>query len=138
VNRPILLDTCAAIWAGMGESMSPDAVEALAGAADAGVPVLVSPMSAWEIGLLTARGRLLLSMPPVRWWASFLDRCGVGHAELEPDILIGSSFLPGAPPSDPADRIIAATARHYGCRLMTRDRRLLEYGAAGHIQTIGC
>jgi PIN domain nuclease of toxin-antitoxin system len=52
--------------------------------------------------------------------------------------LIASSFLPGRPPRDPADRIIAATARDYGCTLMTRDRALLDYGEQGHIRVLAC
>jgi PIN domain nuclease of toxin-antitoxin system len=59
-------------------------------------------------------------------------------ADMSPDLLISSSFLPGAPPRDPADRIIAATAREYGYVLVTRDRLLLEYAEQGHIQALVC
>jgi PIN domain nuclease of toxin-antitoxin system len=59
-------------------------------------------------------------------------------ADMSPDLLIASSFLPGRPPRDPADRIIAATARDYGCTLMTRDRALLDYGEQGHIRVLAC
>jgi PIN domain nuclease of toxin-antitoxin system len=57
---------------------------------------------------------------------------------MSTDILIASSFLPGAPPNDPADRIIAATAREHGYALVTRDRALLDYAEQGHIQSIVC
>jgi PIN domain nuclease of toxin-antitoxin system len=53
-------------------------------------------------------------------------------------LLIASSFLPGKPPRDPTDRIIAATARELGALLVTRDRVLLEYGEAGHIAAMAC
>jgi PIN domain nuclease of toxin-antitoxin system len=49
-------------------------------------------------------------------------------------ILIVSSFLP----RDPADCILAATAREYGATLVTRDRALLNYGRQGHISVVGC
>jgi PIN domain nuclease of toxin-antitoxin system len=39
---------------------------------------------------------------------------------------------------DPADRIIAATARDHGATLMTRDRALLAYGEQGHIRVEEC
>jgi PIN domain nuclease of toxin-antitoxin system len=52
--------------------------------------------------------------------------------------LIASSFLPGKPPRDPADRIIAATARDLGATLVTRDRALLDYGSQGHIAVLEC
>jgi PIN domain nuclease of toxin-antitoxin system len=59
-------------------------------------------------------------------------------AELSPDILIASSFLPGKPPRDPADRIILATARDLGATLITRDRALLAYGEEGNVSVAAC
>jgi PIN domain nuclease of toxin-antitoxin system len=59
-------------------------------------------------------------------------------AELSPQILIASSFLPGDPPTDPADRIFAATAREYGYTLVTRDRPLLDYAEQGHLKALAC
>jgi PIN domain nuclease of toxin-antitoxin system len=47
-------------------------------------------------------------------------------------------FLPGKPPRDPADRIIAATARDLGATLVTRDRALLAYGEEGHVAVLEC
>lgn len=57
---------------------------------------------------------------------------------MPPSILLGSSFLPGKPPNDPADRIIAATARDLDATLLTRDRMLLDYAEQGHIRAIAC
>jgi PIN domain nuclease of toxin-antitoxin system len=59
-------------------------------------------------------------------------------ADMRPDLLIESSYLPGRPPRDPADRIIAATARDLACTLVTRDRALIEYGEQGHVQIAEC
>jgi PIN domain nuclease of toxin-antitoxin system len=53
-------------------------------------------------------------------------------------LLIASSFLPGKPPTDPTDRIIAATARELGATLITRDRALLAYGEQGHAAVLEC
>jgi PIN domain nuclease of toxin-antitoxin system len=135
--RPILLDTCAFIWIANREPMAPTAEAQLreAGATKGGVAV--SPISAWEIGLLTSRGRITLTLEPRDWFQKGLDS-GVCLAEMAPEVLIGSSFLPPSSLRDPADRVIAATARAYGFRLMTRDRPLLEFGAAGHLEAIAC
>jgi PIN domain nuclease of toxin-antitoxin system len=57
---------------------------------------------------------------------------------MSPELLIAASFLPGKPPRDPADRIIAATARDLGATLITRDRVLLDYGAQGHLSVVAC
>jgi PIN domain nuclease of toxin-antitoxin system len=59
-------------------------------------------------------------------------------AALSPEILIASSFLPGEPPSDPADRILLATARDLGAMLVTRDRAILAYGESGQVSTLAC
>jgi PIN domain nuclease of toxin-antitoxin system len=61
---------------------------------------------------------------------------GVRLAEMSPDVLIASSYLPGKPPKDPTDRIMAATARELGATLITRDRALLDYGAQGHVAVL--
>lgn len=134
----LLLDTCALIWIAAGDPISDAASEALNEVAEQGAAVCVSPISAWEVGLLVARGRLALSMPPQAWLAAFLGQPGVALAPMPVDTLVDSSFLPGAPPRDPADRIILATARAGGMRILTRDREMLAYAREGHAWTIEC
>lgn len=134
----LLLDTCAAIWLSQDDPVAADALEAVDQAARDGTAIYVSPMTAWEVGLLNARGRIALSTPPEDWFAALLAVPGVALAELTPKILIASSFLPGEPPRDPADRIIAATARALRLQLITRDRLLLAYADQGHIQALAC
>jgi PIN domain nuclease of toxin-antitoxin system len=63
---------------------------------------------------------------------------GAFAAELTPEVLIASQELPGELHRDPADRILGATARQYGYRLLTRDKPLLAYAEAGHLQAIAC
>ena len=77
-------------------------------------------------------------MEPAIWFRTFATQTWLTLAPLTPDILIQSSFLPGQPPRDPADRIIAATARTLGYRVVTRDRLLLGYAEAGHLEAIPC
>lgn len=87
--------------------------------------------------MLVAKGRLALSLSPLIWFEQVLD-LGVDLAPLTPEILIASSNLPGPQLRDPADRIIAATARSFGYRLMTRDQPMLDFAAAGHATAIAC
>jgi len=63
---------------------------------------------------------------------------GTALAEMTPELLLESSFLPGNLHKDPADRILAATARQYGYTLMTRDRALLDYARQGHLSVLEC
>jgi len=88
--------------------------------------------------MLVARQRLKLLITPQRWFARLFEAPNVRLADMSADVLIASSFLPGTPPRDPTDRILAATARDYGATLMTRDRTLLDYGEQGHVRTIAC
>src|SRR5437016_13942892 len=138
MDAPLLLDTCAAIWLAQAEKLNDEATRALEKAYDAGVTAYVSPITAWEVGLLMSRGRLSLLIKPQLWFQRLFDVLNFRLAGMPPEVLIASSFLPGMPPRDPADRIIAATAREYGYRLMTRDRPLLAYAEQGHIQALGC
>ncbi|MGH6992668.1 MAG: type II toxin-antitoxin system VapC family toxin [Caulobacteraceae bacterium] len=134
IERPVLLDTCAMLWFVDG-TLPADMMEAL-NTTESG-EALISPISAWELGLLTSRGRLTLSRSVADWFGDLLET-GVALAAMPPAILIAASFLPGEPPKDPADRIIAATARAFGYRVMTRDRGLLAYGESGHLETLAC
>jgi len=136
--RPLVWDTCAAIWIYDQAELSKTALDLLAAAHQGGVPSYVSPITAWEVGLLSSRGRLQLRMAPERWFAKLFEIPGVHVAPMPPELLVASSFLPGKPPRDPADRIIAATARDLGATLMTRDRVLLDYGKQGHVSVVGC
>jgi PIN domain nuclease of toxin-antitoxin system len=138
MDSGLLLDTHAAYWIANGEPVSNEAVAALADANDRGLPVLVSPITAWEIGMLVSRNRISLAINPEDWFQQLLDVGGVELAPMPPGLLIASNFLPGNVPRDPADRIIAATARRGGHRLITRDRALLDYAGAGHIRAIAC
>jgi PIN domain nuclease of toxin-antitoxin system len=135
---PLLLDTCAAIWLAEAETIAKDATQVLEEVYDAGASVYISPITAWEIGLLNSRGRLALLIKPQLWFQRLLEVLSFQLADMSPQLLIASSFLPGTPPRDPADRIIAATAREYGYRLVTRDRLLLAYAEQGHIQAVIC
>jgi PIN domain nuclease of toxin-antitoxin system len=137
-TAPLLLDTHAAVWITEDQPLAAAAAEAIDAAYRAGSTVFVSAITAWEIGLLVSRNRLSLVARPERWFQRLLAIPGVKLADLSPDILIASSFLPGEPPRDPADRIILATARDLGATLITRNRLLLKYGKDGQVSTIPC
>jgi len=137
MQSPILLDTCAVIWV-VEDAISATASQCLDAVERAGIGVHISPITAWELGLLAARGKLTSPMSPQRLFARILAAPHVHLADMPPEVLILSSFLPGLPPRDPADRILVATAREYGYRLMTRDRVLLDYAKQGYIQAVVC
>lgn len=136
--RPLLLDTCTLIFLTQKARMAAAAIDAMKAANEGDATSFISPISAWEIGMLVSHERLQLLIRPERWFANLFDAPGVRLADMSADLLIASSYLPGKPPNDPMDRIIAATARELGATLITRDRRLLAYGEQGHMAVLAC
>ncbi|MCP5084802.1 MAG: type II toxin-antitoxin system VapC family toxin [Alphaproteobacteria bacterium] len=130
----LLLDTCAVIWAANGDPLSASSKAAI----NAAEGVLISPISTWEIGLLFSRGRLSAALAVRPWLDRVLGQPGVELTELSVDVLLDSSFLPGSPPNDPADRIIISTARQFGLKIVTRDRQILAYADSGHVHALAC
>lgn len=136
----LLLDTCAVIWLATGEALQGDAADHItyAGLADG---IFVSPISAWEIGLLSRPklGRGLTFLPdPATWFARFMAGAGIRSAVFNAEIAVASSFLPDPIHGDPADRLLIATARHLGLPTMTRNTKIIAHGAAGHVSVIAC
>jgi PIN domain nuclease of toxin-antitoxin system len=135
---PLLLDTCALIFLAEEVSIAKTARDAVAEAAANEQPIYVSQISGWEIGLLVSNGRLRLPLPPEAWFERVLAAPNVHLSDLPLQVLIASSFLPGNPPKDPADRIIAAMARERDYRIMTRHRALLAYAENGYVKAVAC
>jgi PIN domain nuclease of toxin-antitoxin system len=98
--------------------------------------VMVSVMSVWEIAMLEAHGRIVLSGPCADWVRAALASDTVALAPLTPEIAVASTRLPGNMHSDPMDRFLVATARALGATLVTRDRHLIDYGRRGHVEVM--
>ena len=87
----------------------------------------ISAISCWEIAKLVENERLALPISLEEWFAQALSYPGVQLLSLTPEIAIESTRLPGEFQRDPADQIIVATARVYGCPLVTSDDKILSY-----------
>jgi len=95
--------------------------------------VYLSPFSCWELGHLVAFNQLRLDKPIEILWERDTAPESFRIADLTASILLESTRLPGDLHRDPADRILAATARANGFTLVTRDWRLLDYAKLGHL-----
>ena len=95
----------------------------------------VSAITPWEIAMLVSKGRLTLVQEIGEWLRTAISLPGVRLAPLSVEVSVGSTRLPGDFHSDPADRIIVATARHLGATLVTADKLILDYSKAGHVKT---
>jgi len=83
--------------------------------------------------MLAAYRKIELGRPAKTWIADARTRSRIGIEPLSFEIAQEAGELPGGFRSDPADQIIVATARVTGATLLTRDRRILDYAAAGHV-----
>jgi PIN domain nuclease of toxin-antitoxin system len=88
----------------------------------------VSCISTWEFFLLVKRGRLVLTQDETSWVRRAEGLPFLTFVPVDNEIARLSVGLPPPLHEDPADRIIAATARSLGLTLITKDERLLNYG----------
>ena len=131
----ILLDTHVLVWFMQGDERLGAKAKNRIEKARHDEGVVVSAITLWEISMLAARGRLTLGRPTGEWVRSALATDGIDLAPLDPTIAVEAGELAELH-GDPADRIIAATARHHDAVLMTADRPVLAYAAKGYVQAI--
>ncbi|MDJ0707010.1 MAG: type II toxin-antitoxin system VapC family toxin [Leptolyngbyaceae cyanobacterium MO_188.B28] len=91
----------------------------------------VSIISCWEVAKLVELNKLALSHPVDEWIDTALAYPGVRLLDLTVPIVLESTQLEGFH-RDPADQMIVATSRVYGCPLLTADAKILAYP---HVQT---
>jgi PIN domain nuclease of toxin-antitoxin system len=135
----ILLDTVALIRLITAQKFRHTARRRVAEAEQDG-NLFISAVSAWELCLLEKTGHSA-ALIDYDGAAFFRDAVGGGALQmlpLEADIAIESRRLPGDFHQDPADRFIIATARLHGLTIVTSDRPILDYAAAGHVEAIPC
>ena len=83
-------------------------------------------VSCWEVAKLVEKNRLILPLTIDRWLEVALAYPGVQLLNLTLPIVVDSTQLSGFH-NDPFDQIIVATARIYGCPLLTVDNKILNY-----------
>ena len=85
----------------------------------------LSPITTWEIIILSEKGRIRLDAPPVTWMENVLSTLPFQEATLNHEVAMQSRDVRLAH-QDPADRFIAASAIVYGLTLVTADRILID------------
>ena len=90
-------------------------------------PLLISPITFWEIGMLADKRRIRLEKPTADWLRGALDQTLAIIVPISIDIAVRAASLPD-PIRDPADRLIVATAIERGVPLVTKDERIQQSG----------
>jgi PIN domain nuclease of toxin-antitoxin system len=93
--------------------------------ADSHNELWLSPISIWEIFLLHRKGRLDLRGGPSSWITAALAAVPLREALLTHEVALATEDVI-LPHSDPADRLLAATAKVYDLTLITADENLIR------------
>lgn len=94
--------------------------------------VAVSAISFWEIAMLVEKRRIVTSLA-LNAWRDDLLRSGLIEFAIDGECGIQTALLHDLP-SDPADRMIVATALRQSAALVTADERLLQW--SGSVQRV--
>lgn len=139
MSERLLLDTHALIWIVLGASIRDAAAEAVV-AAGADRALHVSAATAWEIGIICHKPSLATVMGGnARGWFSRAVVTTRAHLlSLDTALMLDVGDLPHLAHRDPTDRMLIATARAHDLTLVTRDRAILDYAAAGQVRAIAC
>ncbi len=129
----ILLDTNVVIRIVTGEGrIGPAARDLLDESGDLYCSVMVQ----WEVAMLAQKGKVRLEMAVHVWLEQAAALLGYVEVPVSGEIALDAGSLPGSIHGDPCDRIMIATARALACPLITTDRAILDYAAAGHLKAI--
>ena len=123
----IVLDTHAAFWLNRApEKLSRGATRAIRRAA-ASTGLGLSSISLWELATLIESGRIRVKGTTTRGFLdAFVQTPSLMVLEITAEIAVLATQFPPAFPRDPADRIIAATARAHDAPLVTKDQKLQD------------
>jgi len=125
----LVIDTHSAIWyLNRSPRLSSLARNAIRAAIEAGEPVYVSTVSVAEVTYLVEKGRLTAQQ--LQDLIAVLHRPDSGFLAVPFDLAI-AEVLPEIPRQvvpDMPDRMIAATARHFGLSLVTVDAEIRGAG----------
>lgn len=117
----VLLDTCALLALATGDL--PDGAAAALRTAPA---AYVSVVSAWEVAIKVAGGKLRIRESPARWFRGLAERYDLREVPLDSDVACAAAALP-ALHRDPFDRVIVALAQAHRLFVLTSDENIRKY-----------
>ena len=129
----IVLDTHAWIWFVSNPELVSNKAKKFINKAIKKKGILISSISAWEVALLVMKKRLVLTVDVSDWIMKSEALPFIKFIPVTNSIAVKSVNLAEPLHSDPADRIIIATAISEGFPLITKDDKILTYP---HVQTI--
>lgn len=132
----ILLDTHTLVWFATGDQRLGHSVRAIIEACNTDQPFFVSAITAWELAMLVAKGRLDLGKSAREWFEQASKTPAWRTLPLDAEAAIEAVNLPGDLHGDPADRFLVAAARVHDLTLVTADWSILNYAKSGHVSVL--
>jgi PIN domain nuclease of toxin-antitoxin system len=123
----LLLDTHILLWWQLDHPDLPARYRALLDNAENERPCL-SIISIWELAKLESSGRIRVIGSIDNWLEELESNPSLEVLPLSSRIILESTRLGERFHKDPADQLIAATARCHGLKLMTQDERIRRSG----------
>ena len=124
----ILIDTQAVLWlATRPQRLSRRARLAVQRIGTRG-GLAIASVTLMELARCVAEGETRPTGTPLEWLRDFVEESALAIVELSVDIAVVAAHLPASFPSDPFDRLIAATAIVERIPLVTADARIRNSG----------
>ena len=120
----ILLDTCSLLW--LADDPSRFSESARAVLRQPGLALYASAFSVFELGVKVAKHKLGLPKPLKEWFPAVCAQFAVRELPLTAAIAAAATELPSLH-SDPADRILIATALEHHLTILTPDDTMRQY-----------
>lgn len=125
----VLLDThIFAWWQSASGRLSKAHARTLLELEKRGEPVAISAITLRELAVMVERRRHEIPVSLDLWFEQIESGSKVQVLPLTAQIAAESARLGADSPRDPADKIIVATARCHGLRLMTADEHIRRWG----------
>lgn len=124
----VVLDTNAFIFDALNPARLSRKARSLIERAHTQSNLCCSDISLWEIAMLIAKGRLDPGTGALEFMNLALAARSIAVLPITPEIAELSTKLPEPVNSDPADRLIAATAIHHRATLISTDVNLRKAG----------
>ena len=118
----LLLDTHIWLWSLLApENLTRRVAKALESTEN---ELWLSPISTWELVMLVERKRVFLDKAVDAWIQEAMRKAPLREAPITHEVALETQHV-RLPHGDPADRLIAATARLLHLTLVTADERLI-------------
>jgi PIN domain nuclease of toxin-antitoxin system len=124
----ILIDTQAVLWLATRPQRLSRSARLAVQRIGAGGGLAIASVTLMELAQRVANGEIRPTGTPLEWLQDFVEEKALAIIAVSVDIAVVAAHLPASFPSDPFDRLIAATAIVERMPLVTADARIRNSG----------